>query len=160
MAHPIIYRSEYNKMYLYSLKTFYTSYERYKDELKNQLPYIHYFNKHEPSEDYPDMHAYISEIDETLGYIWGYKFIIINAIFHKVTKNALYLDYLYYKDVINYSNNVISINRRYFIDVGKIGILEKNKELKVGMFVLKANKKVYLKEDAYKKIYMQYFLCK
>lgn len=50
--------------------------------------------------------------------------IIINIIFNHANKYYFYIDYLYYNKVVNISNFIVFINRRYLVDIKDLGLSE------------------------------------
>lgn len=91
-----------------------TSYEEWLELIKSR-----YIDDRSTKYDNNYLHIY-----RTFMYNHDYtsKSIDINMPFNFTNKNYFYIDYLYYRRVINELNRIIFINKRYLIDITNMGL--------------------------------------
>ncbi|MBX6362138.1 MAG: hypothetical protein IRZ03_18950 [Acidobacterium ailaaui] len=145
MRIPIIYNVK-NRIQKESSNIVYNEKKDIDRIIFHSLSNTSYFDHLMPLGDHLLLHIYFSSIVYSQ-YEEIYCFVDSAINFCTLTKNAFYLDYLYYKDVINYSNFVISINKKYFINLELLRLLEKNDSVYYGGGKFNINYKSHLNEN-------------
>ncbi|MBX6362136.1 MAG: hypothetical protein IRZ03_18940 [Acidobacterium ailaaui] len=142
----IIFRLEDNNIRAYKSYFKYNIEKPYTDQ-RMELYKSGYIFDSEPSNEHAKLHTYYATIENKL--IEKTKMININIPFNSANRYDLYIDYLYYRKVLNNYNFVLSINKKYLIDLWKMGISRpdiilntKNKDLNKNEYT---HKSIYVK---------------